>query len=252
MNKIKKHFDGFEENIKEQINNLNQKLNEQFDTISKRINGEIEKIEKKIIQIDSKYEQNLKNLNDRIEKQLNEQISKLNQELLSQIEKKDNEIKNINENIGNLQNFMEKNQIEIQEQLKVQEEISNDKINKFQGGYIKDKSNLDTQLEVLKNNVDVININIDVIEKRILENVKSIIYSEIKNMSYEKEQEILMNIWIDDLNDIINNLEKLKNLHPKDLKLKLNEISYVIDSYRQKFTKQLIKKIKRMLELNKK
>lgn len=50
-------------------------------------------------------------------------------------------------------------------------------------------------------------------------------------------KEILMNLWIDELKEIIDNLDKLKEINPKDLKLHINEISSTIESFKQKFIK---------------
>ncbi|MFX1477823.1 MAG: hypothetical protein ACFFCI_06800 [Promethearchaeota archaeon] len=44
-----------------------------------------------------------------------------------------------------------------------------------------------------------------------------------------------MNLWIDELKEIVNNLEQLKETNPKVLKLYLNEISTTLASFRQKF-----------------
>ncbi len=44
-----------------------------------------------------------------------------------------------------------------------------------------------------------------------------------------------MNLWIDEMKEIIDDIDKLKAMHPKELKLHINEISNTIDSFKQKF-----------------
>jgi hypothetical protein len=46
-----------------------------------------------------------------------------------------------------------------------------------------------------------------------------------------------MNVWIDELKQIIGNLDQLKETNPKELKIHINEISKVIESFKQKYTK---------------
>jgi len=78
---------------------------------------------------------------------------------------------------------------------------------------------------------------VDVLKKQIKENAKEWITDEIKLVCKNKEKEILMNLWIDELKEIIGNLDRLKDMHPKELKLHINEISSTINSFKQKFVK---------------
>ena len=75
------------------------------------------------------------------------------------------------------------------------------------------------------------------LKKQLFESAKEWIDDEIKLACKNKEREILMNIWVEELKDIIGNLDKLKETNPKELKLHLNEISSTIESFREKFIK---------------
>ncbi|MFX0142383.1 MAG: hypothetical protein ACFFDN_52570, partial [Candidatus Hodarchaeota archaeon] len=86
-----------------------------------------------------------------------------------------------------------------------------------------------------KSQQDLVKITLDVQKKQIFESAQEWINDEIKLACKNKEKEILMNLWIDELKNIINNLDKLKEIHPKDLKLHINEISSTIESFKQKF-----------------
>jgi len=92
-------------------------------------------------------------------------------------------------------------------------------------------------LESLKSEQDLIKISLDVLKKQIKDSAKEWINDEIKLACKNKEKEILMNLWIDELKQIIDNLDKLRELHPKELKLHINEILSTIESFKQKFVK---------------
>ena len=60
------------------------------------------------------------------------------------------------------------------------------------------------------------------------------IYSEVRISCNNKEEEILMNMWIDELKEIINDFDKLKEMNPKDLKIQIGEIAKVIALFKEK------------------
>ena len=92
-------------------------------------------------------------------------------------------------------------------------------------------------LENLKSQQDLVKITMDVMKKQIFESAKEWISDGVKAATKNKEKEILMNVWIDEMKEIINNIDKLKKMPPKDVKLQLNEISSTIESFKQKFIK---------------
>ena len=161
----------------------------------------------------------------------------LDQKLNEHINNTEANIKTLNESIEIIRSQIASNSEQIQIQLKTQEEIIMDIIQKFNDQFLNNKTRFESDIEELKNNQDVFKINIDTLEKRVLENAKTMIYSEVRMACKNKEKEILMNLWIDELKEIISNLDKLKEIHPKDLKLQIDEISSTIESFKQKFTK---------------
>jgi hypothetical protein len=82
-----------------------------------------------------------------------------------------------------------------------------------------------------------VKITMDVLKKQIQESAKEWISNGIKEATKNKEKEILMNIWIDEMKEIINNVDQMKKMPPKEIKLQLNEISSTIESFKQKFLK---------------
>ena len=110
-------------------------------------------------------------------------------------------------------------------------------IQKFNEKMLKDKTQIDSNLEDFKNSVDVFKISLDTLEKGILENANAMISAQVRIVLKNKEKEILMNIWIKDLKEIVRDLDKMKDMHPKDLKLQLDEISSTIKSFKQKIVK---------------
>jgi len=201
--------------LKEQLTKLNQKLKEQ----------------------NKKFNQNIEDLAKIFDLKLEEQVKMLDQKLNEHINNTEANIKTLNESIEIIRSQIASNSEQIQIQIKTQEEIIMDIIQKFSDQFLNDKTRFETDIEELKNNQDVIKINIDTLEKRVLENAKTMIYSEVRMACKNKEKEILMNLWIDELKEIISNLDKLKEIHPKDLKLQIDEISSTIESFKQKFTK---------------
>ena len=218
MNNISKEEEISEKSLqklKEQLNKLNQNLKEQ----------------------DKKFERNIEDLSKTFNRKLEEQVKMLDQKLDEHINNIETKFKTSYENIETIKNHIASNTEQIRIQLKTQEEIIMDMIHKFNEQMLSDKTSIDLDIEELKNNQDVFKINLDTLEKHILETVETMIYSEVRMACRNKEKKILMNLWIDELKDIISNLDKLKEMHPKELKLQIDEISSTIESFKQKLVK---------------
>ena len=74
-------------------------------------------------------------------------------------------------------------------------------------------------------------------KKQTYENAKEWISDEINAAVKSKEREILMSIWLKEMKEIISDVDKLKEMNPKEIKLQLSEISTTIESFKQKFLK---------------
>ena len=90
------------------------------------------------------------------------------------------------------------------------------------------------ELESVKTQLDIMKISFTVNETRLLEKIKTMIREELKNVISGKEDEVLMKLWITELKQIITNFENLKNLQPKEFNLKIEEISNIIELFKQK------------------
>ena len=139
--------------------------------------------------------------------------------------------------MNDLQNKVASNQEHSIKQIETQEEIIMSMIHKFDDQFMQDKSKIEADLERVKADQDVLKISFTVNEKQLLEKIKAMIYTEIRNVCREKEYEILMNTWISELNEIITDFEKLKKLHPQEFNIKMNEIAQTIELFKQKITK---------------
>jgi len=201
--------------LKEQLSKLNQKLKDQ----------------------DKTFSHNLEELAKVFDQKLEDGLLMLDQKKINQVNNIESNFNTLLENMEVIKNQIASNTEQIQVQLKTQEEIIMDMIHKFNEQMLNDKTKINSDIEQLKNNQDVFKINIDTIEKRVLETVESMIYSEVRMACRNKEKEILMNLWIDELKEIISNLDKLKELHPKDFKLYINEISSTVESFKKKILK---------------
>jgi hypothetical protein len=172
-----------------------------------------------------------------LEKKTNEYVSKLEKSFDSKLKIIENEVKSIRQSLNDLQNKVASNQEHSMKQIETQEEIIMSMIHKFDDQFMQDKSKIEGELEKVKADQDVLKISFTVNEKQLLEKIKAMIYTEIRNACREKEYEILMNTWISELNEIITDFEKLKKLHPQEFNIKMNEIARTIELFKQKITK---------------
>jgi len=126
---------------------------------------------------------------------------------------------------------------QIKDEVDTQEEITREMMQKFDEDYEKDKQKINADIEQLKQEQDVLKISYTVNDKQLIEKIEAMIFSEVRNACGDKENEILMKIWIDELKDILSDFEKFKKMHAKNFTLKLEEISHTIDAFKQKLVK---------------
>ncbi|MFX0136487.1 MAG: hypothetical protein ACFFDN_22800, partial [Candidatus Hodarchaeota archaeon] len=105
---------------------------------------------------------------------------------------------------------------------------------KFNDEFLKHKSKVSEDIETLKTQQDVLKISYAINENKLIDKIKSLIATELKNRIQGQESEILMKIWIDEFRDIANNFEKLKKVKPKEFNLRLNEILNAIEQFKEK------------------
>jgi hypothetical protein len=123
----------------------------------------------------------------------------------------------------------------IKEEFDVKEVVLRDIEKKHNEDNTKYQNQLKPVLENLRSQQDLTKIKMDTLEKQIYESAKEWISNEMKTAVKNKEREILMNLWIGEMKEIIDNVDQLKKMNPKDLKLQLNEIASTIESFKQKF-----------------
>jgi len=194
----------FEGELKEKFTNLNNKLEENFKTLNQEIENNFKVITQK----------------------LNENVNTLEEKIGSLLGR----IKSVEEDFSTKLKILD-------EEFETKEDVLRDMLKKFEAENTEFKNYLKPVLETLKSQQDLVKITLDVQKKQIHESAKEWINDEIKLACKNKEREILMNLWIDELKEIIDNLDKLKEMHPKELKLHINEISSVIGLFKQKFIK---------------
>jgi len=223
---VKDEFTQLDEKIVGQGNTTNKKIED----LANMFEGELKD---KFININKKLEENFKTLNLEMEnkfkdinQKLNENVNILEEKIGSLLDR----IKTVEEDFSTkLKIFTEK--------VDTKEEVLRDMLKKFEADNIEFKNNLKPVLETLKSQQDLVKITLDVQKKQIHDSAKEWINDEIKLACKNKEREILMNLWIDEMKEIIDNLDKLKDMHPKELKLHINEISSTIGSFKQKYIK---------------
>jgi len=246
--KIDDDVNKLDQNITNQFNKLEQDSSEKIDKLEKSLDDQINSINKKIEDITNIFDQELEdkfnNLNNKIEEtnkaligELESTSSKFDNNLKEQISNVEDKIKIIIDSIKAVNDDFSLKFQRMKEEFDIKDEVLRDMLKKFEEESIEFKNNLKPELEDLKSQQDLVKITVDILKKQIFENAKEWINDEIKLACKNKEREILMNLWIDELKEVIGDLDKLKQTNPKELKIHINEISTTIDSFRQKFVK---------------
>ncbi|MBY9002464.1 MAG: hypothetical protein KGD73_00680 [Candidatus Lokiarchaeota archaeon] len=191
----------------------------------------------------------IEELNLKTFQKLVDQVNKLAEENVEMKKKLEIEIKDVNEKLEyrakknedeitretvEIKKMIHTTQDTIEETIKVQEEIIMDMIKKFNEEFYKHKSNVLGDIDTIKNKQDILKISYTVNEAKLLDTIKSVINKEISNKIKGQESEALMRIWIEEFKDIIKKFEKIKNLQPQDFNARLDELSNIINSFKQK------------------
>ena len=148
------------------------------------------------------------------------------------------ELKQLNIKINNFKEEVAKNRSQmlqrIEETIKTQEEIIMDMIKKFNDEFYQHKTNVLGELEHLKNQQDVLKISYAVNENKLIEKIEKIVIKKVHDKIDGRENEILMKIWIEEFKNIIENFDTLKKMKADEFKIRLKEISDMIDLYKSK------------------
>ena len=137
------------------------------------------------------------------------------------------EIKEIKKMISNTEE-------KIEETIKVQEDIIMGMMQKFNEEFYKHKTIVLKELEALKNDQDILKISYTINEKKLIEQIKSVVRIEFNKKIKGQEAELLMKLWIEDLKEITSNFENLKKVNPKEFSVQLREISNTINAFKQR------------------
>lgn len=232
INKIIDSIDKLDKRLKDESVKLDKKAMDESAKLDKKLSKQVSNNENQIKALDSNLK-NLKSEMDNSTKALKTEIDRNNKTLKTEL---DTINKKLTEEMGALKKAIELNQIQIQDQIKNQEEIITSMIKKFDEKFLRDKSKLNADIEELKNQQDVLKISFTFNEKQLLQKMQATINEDIKKAVKGKEKEVLMKFWIQDLKEIINDFEKLKKLHPKEFTLQLNEIANTIQVFKQKLS----------------
>ena len=169
--------------------------------------------------------------NDELKKKLENDVKIVNEKLEYRAKKNEDEI--TRETIE-IKKMLRTTQERIEETINVQEEIIMDMIKKFNDEFYKHKSDVVQDLESIKNQQDILRISYTVNEAKLLEMIKTVITKELSNNIKGQQSETLMRIWIEEFKDIIKKFEKIKDLPPQDFNARLDELSSIVNSFKQK------------------
>jgi len=169
--------------------------------------------------------------NDELKKKLENDVKIVNEKLEYRAKKNEDEI---TRETLEIKKMLHTTQDRIEETIKVQEEIIMDMIKKFNDEFYKHKSDVVQDLESIKNQQDILRISYTVNEAKLLEMIKTAITKELSNKIKGQQSETLMRIWIEEFKDIIKKFEKIKDLPPQDFNTRLDELSSIVNSFKQK------------------
>lgn len=145
-------------------------------------------------------------------------------------------VKRIEDNVEGIKKDISIQQQQFEKTIKTQEEIIVDMVHRFNDEFLKHKARITTDLEAVKSQQDVLRISYTINESQLMNKIKELISNELKNSIKGKEEQILMRTWIDELKKIVSNFDELKKLHPREFNLQLEEISNIIEMFKQKLT----------------
>jgi hypothetical protein len=216
--------------LQDQLNEQNQNTNQTFKDISDEYN---QKLKERFITLDKKLKDSFTKFGQAIderfksyEQNFNERFENIDEKIMDLIER----MKEMSEDLSN--------KIErIKEEFNTKELILRDIEKKHNEENTQFKNQLKPVIEELKSHQDINKIAIDLMKKQTYESAKEWISEEINAAVKNKEREILMNIWIKEMKEIISDVDKLKEMNPKEIKLQLSEISTTIEFFKQKFLK---------------
>ena len=219
-------FDKLDEKLVAQISRVNQKFNDITTKFNKDLNDKYDILDKKLVDGFKKFGQAVDGRFNTFEQKINDNITRIEEKINSTLER-------ITELRKDFSNEMNRNK----EEFETKELVLRDIEKKHNEDNEKFRDQLKPVIEELKSQQDLVKITLDVLKKQIYDSAKEWITNEIKIAVKNKEREILMNIWINEMKEIISDVDKMKKMSPKDIKLQLDEISTTIESFKQKFIK---------------
>ena len=228
--KLKGDLSKIEKALKEQINSLNKALNEKVSKTDKNLKDQINKLNnsfnEKINKVDDKLNKNVNLLN----KTLKDQTSSISKALGDLSDNFKNKSKSLTEEISSIRTQIEANQKQIKELIKAQETVLTNKINELNEDIALERKEIDE----IRATQDVLKQSIAVNEEQMIEKIEAMIHKYVRMILEDKEREILMKFWIDELKEIVKDFEKLKNKHPKEFSIDLDKIIETIEVFKQK------------------
>ena len=236
IQKLKEKTDNLDKKIKDQVNELHQKLDERITKLMNllRTDERIPKLDTNLKELDKRVDQKIEDLILIFDQKLEEQVDTLNQKLDKNFANFEDSITKIEESIEAMNKNISLNFDNFETEIKTQAEINVSIRDELNAKMNKTISRIDTELEEIKSQQDIAKISKGSLEKQMIEKAQSMISTEVRMACKHKEEEILMNVWLDELKDIIKNVDKLKAKDPKDIKLQINEIAKTIEVFREK------------------
>jgi len=174
------------------------------------------------------------NFFEKFENLLNQQEKEFENKLKAQEKEFSDLIQAQKEYISKLEQNVDKSIRKLVKSIDSHKKITKDMINELKEEFLRDKNALESKIEELQAQQDVLKISYTINEKKLIKKVKEVIREDVKEAVKGQERELLMNVWIEELKRIITDFEQLKQLKPEEFEMQLDEICSTIDLFKKK------------------
>jgi chromosome segregation ATPase len=238
INEQDEKFEGLNEQQNERLERALEMQREDFNEL---FNEQKEEYEHLIMELERELTETIESQQNKIQ-ELEREIKANRKDTLNELDTTANVIKDEflqkhqsqQEYIRKLEQNFERSVKKIINNIEHQKTITDERIQSLKEDFSQENHELTSKIEDLRGELDTLKISYTINEKKLLEKVKDVIRVEVKNAVKGHEKETLMNVWIDELKEIANDFDELKQQNPEEFELKIKEITSTIEFFREK------------------
>ncbi len=207
---------------------------EKLDKTVKKVRKDLKDQKKEFSEIIGAQKDYMKDFFEKFEGLLQQQEKEFEEKLNTQKKEFSALIQGQQDYISKLEESIEKSIRKLVNNIDSHKMITKDMINGLKEEFLHDKNILESKIEELQAQQDVLKISYTINEKKLIEKVKNVIRQDVKEAVKGQEREVLMSVWIEELKRIISDFEQLKELNPDEFELQIDEICSTIELFKKK------------------